>query len=61
MAAKEPHHAVDAYDDELMLTRAVLPVTRETAETQAGMAASCVDTLGKLTALLQSCLTLVHI
>lgn len=43
------------------LTRAVLPVTREAAQAEAGMAADCVDTPGKLTALLLPCLTLVHI
>lgn len=43
------------------LTRAVLPVTCEAAQTEAGMAANCVDTPGKLTALLLACVTLVHI
>lgn len=43
------------------LTRAVLPVAGEAAQTEAGMAANCVDTAGKLTALLLPRLTLVHI
>lgn len=42
-------------------TRAVLSVPCEAAETETGMAAYCVDTPGKLTALLLSCLTLIHI
>lgn len=44
-----------------MLTRAVLPITCEAAETEAGMAAHCVDTLGKVTALLLPRLTLIYI
>lgn len=52
---------MDVYNEELKLTRAVLPVTCEATETEAGMAANCVDTLGKLTALLLPCLALVHI
>lgn len=44
-----------------ILTRTVLSVTCETTKTEAGMAANCVDTLGKLTALLLPCCTLVHI
>lgn len=49
-------------NEALILTRAVLPVTCEAAETEAGMAAYGVDTLGKLTALLLLLhLTLVYI
>lgn len=53
--------AVDVYNEEVILTGAILPVTREAPETGAGVAAYCVDTLGKLTALLLPRLTLVHI
>lgn len=50
MGAKEPISDIDVYNEELILTRAVLPITCETTETEAGMAANCVDTSGKLTA-----------
>ena len=44
-----------------ILTRAVLPVTSEAAETEAGVVTLCVDTLSKLAALVLPCLTFVHI
>lgn len=52
---------MNVYNEKLIFTRAVLPVTCEAAETEAGMAAYCVGTLGKLTTLMLPCLTLVHI
>lgn len=48
-------------NEELIRTRAVLPVTGEATETEAEMVADCVDTLSKLTALVLSRFTLVHI
>lgn len=45
----------------LILTGAVLPIACETTEAEAGMAPNCVDTLGKLTALLLPRHTLIHI
>lgn len=44
-----------------MLTRAVLAIASEAAETEAGVAADGVHTLGKLTALVGSCLTFIYI
>lgn len=58
---KTNNGTMDVHNEELILTRAVLPVTCKAAETEAGMAANCVDTPRKFTALLLPCLTLVHI
>lgn len=49
------------YNEELIRTRAVLPVTCEAIQTGALIAAHCVVTLGKLTALVLPCVALVHI
>lgn len=54
-------NAVNVYNEELIPTRAVLPITCKATETEAGMAANCVDTPSKLTALLLPCLAFIHI
>lgn len=43
---------MDVYNEKLVLTRAVLPIACEAAKTEAGMAADCVGTSGKFTALM---------
>lgn len=48
-------------DEERMLTRAVSPIACEATETEAEVTPHSVLTLGKLTALLLPCLTLIHI
>lgn len=60
MGAQE-QSATDVYNEGMMLTRTVLPITSEATETEAEMASYCVDTMGKLAALLLLCLTLIHI
>lgn len=43
------------------LTSAVDPIASEATETEADVTPDSVETLGKLTALLLPCLTLIHI
>ena len=57
----ESNNAMGVYNEELILTRAVLPITCEASKTKAEIAANGVDTSGKLVAILLPCLTLVHV